>query len=88
MKTVLFLSLLLTLTAACQDSTGPANACRGDMANVRRTWGTPLNTTTTGDDAIRTEVWEFQDGDNIRRFTFRWGTLTEGCRVESEVVAP
>ncbi len=58
------------------------------MADVRRTWGTPFNVTTSGDDAIRTEVREFHDGENIRRFRFRWGTLTEGCRFESEVVAP
>ena len=86
MKIVVFVSVLI-LAAACQDSISPSQACRGDMANVRRTWGTPFNTTTSGDDAIRIEVWEYHDGDNIRRFRFRWGTLTEGCMVESEVVA-
>jgi hypothetical protein len=87
MKTVSFVSLLILLVA-CQDSTSPSEACRGQMADVRRTWGTPFNTVTSGDDAIRTEVWEYHDGENIRRFRFRWGTLTEGCTVQSEVVAP
>ena len=77
---------LLTLAAACQDSTGPEDACKDQMADVRRTWGTPFNTTTSGDDAIRIEVWEFHDGENVRRFRFQWGTLTDGCRVDSEVV--
>jgi hypothetical protein len=58
------------------------------MADARRTWGEPFSTTASGDDAIRVEVWDFHDGNNVRRFRFRWGTLVDGCIVESEVIVP
>ena len=78
---------LLLLSVACQDSTSPSNACSGEMADARRTLGTPFNIEKSGDEAFRLEVWDFHDGDNIRRYRFRWGTLTEGCTVEVEIIA-
>ena len=78
---------VVIVAAACKDSTSPSDACDGEMANARRMWGAPFNIERSGDEAFRLEVWDFHDGDNIRRYRFRWGTLTEGCTVEIEIVA-
>ena len=81
------LCLMATLTlAACKDSTGPSHACTEAMSSVRRELGTPSEVTTSGDNGIRTEVWDFHDGPNTLRYTFRWGLLIEGCDFEGVVI--
>jgi hypothetical protein len=82
------LGAVVMLSGACRDAVSPARACAPEMAAARRSWGEPFNIERSGDDALRLEVWDFHNGDNILRYRFRWGTLTEGCSVEAEVIPP